>query len=384
MINNNHINGIQKDLLKWFVDNGRHWIPWKLNSNGLPPKNDEFISPYGIWIAEVMLQQTQLNVVLPYWIKWMNTLSCLKTLVEADEHDILMLWSGLGFYSRAKRIHKSSKLLIDKIGKDNISYPLSWPSDLHIWLELPGIGKSTAGSIISSAFNKPFPILDGNVKRIFSRLIASKKTLHNDNERLWKLSTKLLPINRSRDFNQALMDLGATVCTVRRPKCICCPLKKYCLAYINYNPINFPKKKMKKIIPIERIGIGLVFNNNGELIIDQRLDKSSMGGMWEFPGGKKESNESIEETVQRELREELDIEVQVGKKLLSFEHLYSHKKLKFEVYLCKLISGHPKPLASEKILWVEPTGLLDFPFPAANAKIISALFKHLGISRERL
>ncbi|WP_413678726.1 8-oxo-dGTP diphosphatase MutT [Prochlorococcus sp. MIT 0916] len=384
MIKNNLIIGLQKDLLNWFDDYGRHWIPWKLNSDGLPPENGEIISPYGIWIAEIMLQQTQLNVVLPYWEKWMKTFPLLNNLVDSNEHNILMHWRGLGFYSRAMRIQKSSKLLIEHIGKDNTLDPLSWPTDLNSWIVLPGVGKSTAGSIISSAFDKPFPILDGNVKRILSRLIASEKTLDKDQNRLWKLSKQLLPLYRARDFNQALMDLGATVCTLKKPKCLYCPLQQYCLAYINYDPIDFPKKKMKKIIPIEKIGIALVFNSNGDLIIDQRLESSSMGGMWEFPGGKKESNESIEDTIKREVREELGIEVQVGNQLLSFDHSYSHRKLQFEVYLCKLKSGNPKPLASQKILWVAPIRLLDFPFPSANSKIISALLEYLGIECERL
>ena len=138
---------------------------------------------------------------------------------------------------------------------------------------------------------------------------------------------------------------------------------------------------MKKIIPIQEIGIGLVFNKNGELLIDQRRSSSTMGGMWEFPGGKKEPDESIEQTIQREIKEELGIHIQVLEKLLSFEHLYNHKKLYFIVHICKLKAGKPKPIASQKLLWVDPKRLFDFPFPAANTKIISALYKHLAIEK---
>ena len=138
---------------------------------------------------------------------------------------------------------------------------------------------------------------------------------------------------------------------------------------------------MKRIIPVEEIGLGLVFNKNGELLIDKRLEGSRMGGMWEFPGGKKELDESIETTIEREIYEELGIGIKVGEKLLSFEHSYSHKKLYFIVYLCQWKSGKPKPLASQKLLWVDPKRLSDFPFPAANRKIISALYKHLGFEK---
>tara|TARA_B100000902_G_C26707125_1_gene620077 strand:- start:177 stop:602 length:426 start_codon:yes stop_codon:yes gene_type:complete len=141
---------------------------------------------------------------------------------------------------------------------------------------------------------------------------------------------------------------------------------------------------MTKIKPLQEIGIGLVFNESGELLIDQRLESSSMGGMWEFPGGKKNSEESIEKTIERELKEELGIFVRVGEKLLSFEHSYTHKKLCFTVHFCELISGEPKPLASQKLLWVSPEKLLDFPFPAANTKIISELHKHLCIGYKKL
>ena len=180
------------------------------------------------------------------------------------------------------------------------------------------------------------------------------------------------------------MDLGAIICTPKKPVCSFCPLQKLCVAYFKYDPQNFPKKDMKKINPCQEIGIGIVFNKNGELLIDQRLVNSRMGGMWEFAGGKKNSEESIEMTIERELKEELDIVVKVGPKLLSFEHAYTHKKLHFTVHICEWKSGEPKPLTSQKLLWVSPERLSDFPFPAANTKIISELYKHLSIENQKL
>ena len=370
---------IQRILLEWFSDNGRHWIPWKLKKDGSIPKLGESLSPYDIWIAEVMLQQTQLKVVLPYWKKWMNIFPSLIDLAEADLQNVLLIWQGLGYYSRAKRIHQSSKILIEYIGKNRGQSPGDWPVGIDQWMSLPGIGRSTAGSIISSAFDLPTPILDGNVKRIFSRLLAIERITNNDEKTLWEFSSLLILIPRPRDFNQALMDLGALICTPKNPICTSCPLQKFCCAYLKYDPKDFPKKVMKKINLHEEIGLGIVFNNDGKLLIDQRLDNSSMGGMWEFPGGKKNPYETIEETIKRELKEELDIIVEVGAKLLSFQHSYTHKTLYFTVHICELISGEPKPLASQKILWVSPGKLFDFPFPVANTKIISEIHKHLHI-----
>ncbi len=375
---------IQNSLLEWFRENGRHWIPWKLKKDGSMPQSGESLSPYGIWIAEVMLQQTQLKVVIPYWEKWMEVFPSLSSLKEADLENVLMLWQGLGYYSRANRIHQSSKILIEFLGKNTDQDPYSWPNRIDQWMSLPGIGRSTAGSIVSSAFDLPAPILDGNVKRILSRLLAIERKSIKDEKKLWESSSLLISKINPRNFNQALMDLGANICTPQKPSCSSCPLQKFCVAYADYDPNNFPKKEMTRIKPIQEIGIGLVFNKNGKLLIDQRLESSSMGGMWEFPGGKKISSESIENTIERELKEELGIIVKVGQKLLSFEHAYTHKKLYFTVHICEWISGEPKPLASQKLLWVSPDKLFEFPFPAANTKIISELHKHLCIENKKL
>tara|TARA_Y100001968_G_scaffold202561_1_gene186011 strand:- start:553 stop:1551 length:999 start_codon:yes stop_codon:yes gene_type:complete len=320
---------IQNKLLEWFRKDGRHWIPWKLKKDGSIPKSGESISPYEIWIAEVMLQQTQLKVVIPYWEKWMKVFPSLTDLAEANLDNVLLIWQGLGYYSRANRIHQSSKILIKYVGKNRGQDPHFWPVGIDQWMSLPGIGRSTAGSIISSAFDLPTPILDGNVKRIFSRLLASERTSIKDEKRLWEFSSSLISILSPRDFNQALMDLGAIICTPKRPNCSSCPLQKFCVAYTQYDPHNFPKNEMKKIKPLQEIGLGLVFNTNGELLIDQRLESSSMGGMWEFPGGKKTSDETIRDTIARELQEELGIVVQVGAKLLSFEHSYTSQETLF-------------------------------------------------------
>ncbi len=378
------LQDIQNSLLEWFQANGRYWIPWKLKKDGSIPQLGESISPYGIWIAEVMLQQTQLKVVIPYWEKWMKVFPTLTSLSEADLENILMIWQGLGYYSRANRIHQSSKKLVELVGKNIDQDPHSWPQGLDQWMSLPGIGRTTAGSIISSAFDLPTPILDGNVKRILSRLLAIERKSIKDEKKLWTFSSLLISKGSPRDCNQALMDLGTIICTPQKPSCISCPLQKFCVAYRKYDPEDFPKKEMTKIKPSQEIGIGLVFNKNGELLIAQRLESSSMGGMWEFPGGKKTPGESIEKTIERELKEELGIGVKVGEKLLSFEHSYTHKKLYFTVHICEWISGEPKPLASQKLLWVSPDKLNDFPFPSANTKIISELHKHLCIGNKKL
>ncbi len=369
---------LRSELLDWFQENGRHWIPWKLRVNRTQPMPGEVIDPYPIWVAEVMLQQTQLKTVLPYWEKWMETFPTLVDLANADEQEVLLIWQGLGYYLRARRLHQAAIILLDSMGCKQSLDPHSWPKDLESWLALPGIGRSTAGSIISSAFDSPSSILDGNVKRIFARLIGSSKPLSKDKERLWNLSEQFLDRELPRQFNQALMDLGAMVCTSKKPRCEICPFKRNCIAYSSKQPANFPVKDLKKYLPVSVIGIGVVLNADGDVLIDQRLNDGLLGGMWEFPGGKQEIGESIEITIKRELREELAIEVEVQECLIVLDHAYSHMKLHFVVHICKWIAGVPQPLASQQVKWIKPEELFDYPFPAANTKIIGALLKHIS------
>ena len=365
--------GLRRLLLAWWEAHGRHTIPWKRGDAGARPSPGEPLHPYPIWVAEVMLQQTQLLVVLPYWQRWMAAFPSLEALAAAEEHDVLLLWQGLGYYSRARRLHQGARQLLGQ----------PWPRTLESWLALPGIGRSTAGSILSSAFDLPFAILDGNVKRVLARLIASPRPPARQLKVLWQLSELLLDPQRPRAFNQALMDLGATVCTPRNPSCGACPLQGHCAAYAAGDPAAYPVKDAPRELPFQAIGVGVVRNGAGEVLIDQRLNEGLLGGLWEFPGGKQEPGEPIADTIRRELREELAIEAAVGEELIVVDHAYSHKKLRFVVHLCTWLSGDPQPLASQQVRWVRPEQLADFPFPAANARIIAALLERLQAEESR-
>ena len=371
------MENLQKSLLSWFNCNGRHWIPWKLKPNGDIPHSGENLSVYGIWIAEVMLQQTKLKVALPYWKRWMKSFPSLIALANATEQEVLLHWQGLGYYSRARRLYSSAKILV-KVIEPKYSLDTScWSHNVDNWMKLPGIGRSTAGSIISSAFNLPTALLDGNLKRIFSRLLASKIPPINDESRLWKFSEYLLDKKSPRIFNQALMDLGANICTPNNPNCVICPINEHCIAYSFCDPNNFPVKVLKKPIPELVIGIGVVINSSDEILIAQRLQNQSMGGMWEFPGGKQEKNELIERTIAREIKEEIGIDVHIGDKLIAFDHAYTHKKFHFIVHICKIISGEPRPIQSQQLKWVELVDLIQYPFPAANSRIIAKLNEYV-------
>ena len=355
--------GLSAALLAWWELHGRGGIPWKLLPGGVAPAPGQDLDPYGIWIAEVMLQQTQLAVVLPYWVRWMAAFPTVEALAAASLDEVRLQWQGLGYYSRARRLHEAAQRLVGG----------PWPRSLEGWLTLPGIGRTTAGSILSSAFNAPLPILDGNVKRVLARLTAHPRPPCRDDALFWCWSEALLDPVRPRDTNQALMDLGATLCTPRQPHCHRCPWQSHCAAYAAGDPCSWPVTDASKPLPFQVIGVGVVLNAAGEVLIDQRLEEGLLGGMWEFPGGKQEQGETIETCIARELNEEVGIAVTVGDELITVDHAYSHKKLRFVVHLCDWVSGEPQPLASQQVRWVRPDDLKDFAFPAANAKIIAAL-----------
>ena len=360
-----------EQLLGWWQACGRRdpaQKPWMFTADGTWPLPEDSLSPYGIWIAEVMLQQTQLSVVLPYWQRWIKAFPTVNALAAASLEQVRLQWQGLGYYSRARRLHEAARVLVQQ----------PWPRDLDGWIALPGIGRTTAGGILSSAFNAPEPILDGNVKRVLARLHAHERPPSRDQHLFWQRSEALLDPRRPRDFNQALMDLGATVCTPRRLGCDHCPWRESCAAYASGDPSGWPVVEERKPLPFQVIGIGVVINAVGDVLIDQRLEEGLLGGMWEFPGGKQEPGEPIEACIARELMEELGIVVSVGEALITLDHAYSHKKLQFVVHLCDWCSGDPKPLASQQVRWVRPEQLKDYPFPAANARIIDALLGRLN------
>ena len=363
---------LSQSLLAWWEIHGRKdpaLKPWMFTKDGRWPEPHEHFNVLECWIAEVMLQQTQLAVVLPYWRRWMAAFPTVEALAAAPLDQVRLQWQGLGYYSRARRLHESAQVLAGQ----------PWPTTLEQWMSLPGIGRTTAGSILSSAFNTAEPILDGNVKRVLARLQAHPRSPARDQKLFWQWSERLLDARRPRDFNQALMDLGATVCTPRHPTCADCPWRCNCAAYAAGDPCCWPVTDASKPVPFQVIGVGVVMNAEGEVLIDQRLEEGLLGGMWEFPGGKQEPGETIQTCIARELQEELAINVLVGEELITVDHAYSHKKLRFVVHLCTWVTGEPQPLASQQVRWVRPESLKDFPFPAANARIIQSLLRALGL-----
>ncbi len=313
-----------------------------------------------------MLQQTQVKTVIPYYDRWLKAFPTVQALAAADQQAVLKRWEGLGYYARARNLHKAAQQVVAEFEGE-------FPRELEGAIALKGIGRTTAGGILSAAFNALTPILDGNVKRVLSRLIAYPAVPNKAPAPLWQLSEQLIDPEHPRDFNQAIMDLGATLCTRHNPACLLCPWQTNCAAY-NQNIVSrFPMTESRQPLPHKHIGVAVITDSQGNILIDRRKQEGLLGGLWEFPGGKIEPGETAEDCVKREIKEELGIEIAVQDKLITIEHAYTHFKVTLNVFNCKHLSGDPQPLESDEVKWVTLDEIDQYPFPKANSQIIEAM-----------
>jgi len=353
------ITDLQHHLLVWYSQQGRD-LPWRVSRD-----------PYAIWVSEIMLQQTQVKTVIPYYERWLQQFPTVQDLAAAEQQQVLKVWQGLGYYARARNLHRAAQHICAK-------HDGRFPETLEAVLELPGVGRTTAGGILSAAFNQPVPILDGNVKRVLARLIALLIPTRKALSQLWQLSETLLDPVRPRDFNQALMDLGATVCTPRQPNCPHCPWKERCQAYNQGSQSEIPMSETRAPLPHKIIGVAVIWNDQGQVLIDRRRQEGLLGGLWEFPGGKVEPGETLESCIRREIQEELGIDIAVGDRLITVDHTYTHFRVTLNVHHCQHLSGKPQPIECDEVRWVTLQEIDQFPFPKANVRIIEALHQFSG------
>jgi A/G-specific adenine glycosylase len=345
---------LRRALLEWYYQHGRN-LPWRQTQD-----------PYQIWVSEIMLQQTQVKTVIPYYERWLAQFPTVRDLASADQQQVLKAWQGLGYYARARNLHQAAQHIVQQ-------HDSKFPVELAVVLTLPGIGRTTAGGILSAAFNQPVPILDGNVKRVLARLNGLETPPSKALTTLWQTSEQLLDPNYPRDFNQALMDLGATLCTPKNPACLLCPWNSYCRAYQINMQNEIPVSETRAPIPRKQIGVAVIWNEQGQILIDRRRQDGLLGGLWEFPGGKLEPGETVEACIRREILEELGIEIEVGAHLITIEHTYTHFHVTLNVHHCRHLSGEPQPIECDEVRWVDLHQLEQFPFPKANVTIIEAL-----------
>ncbi len=353
---------MQQRLLDWF-DSHRRLLPWR-----------EKRTPYSIWISEIMLQQTRVDTVIPYYQRWFASFPDIYALAAADEQEVLKSWEGLGYYSRARALHRTAKIIVAE-------YDGVFPRSEKELMRLPGIGRYTAGAIASIAFGDPVPALDGNIRRIYARLLDLESPLKSkeSEKALWNIAAEKLIPDRPGDYHEALMDLGATICTPVNPSCDACPIRSYCLAdqrgKTAERPVLLPKAK----IPHFDVTAAVILKQDGleaedcSVLLAQRPSKGLLAGLWEFPGGKLEKEETLEQCLIREIQEELGVTVIIKAPFGSYRHAYTHFRVTLYAYLCEIENQSPQALAAQQIRWVRLDQLDEYPMGKIDRQIAANL-----------
>ena len=347
-------------LTTWFPSAARD-LPWRRTRD-----------PYHIWLSEVMLQQTRVDQALPYYERFLAAFPTLKDLASANLDAVLRCWEGLGYYSRARHFHRAAALVMAR-------HQGQIPADYPAFRALPGVGPYTAAAVLSIAFGLPYAVLDGNVIRVLTRFFAVRDDVKATatRKRLQALADALLDPAAPGLFNEAVMELGATVCTPSAPSCGVCPLQPACRAAALGTQEAFPVSRKKAPIPHYDVAVGLIFDAEGKVFIQRRPEDGLLGGLWEFPGGKREPGETPEDTCRRELREELGVEVAVSGCFHRLNHAYTHFKITLHAFLCRIRQGTPSPRHGAPTAWVLPADLQDYAFPRANRRLIERLLHDL-------
>lgn len=346
------MSDFQTRILNWYERHGRKSLPWQINS-----------TPYTVWISEIMLQQTQVNTVIPYFERFIKQYPTVTKLAKAPEDNVLHLWTGLGYYARARNLHRCAKILVENYNGD-------FPETLDELISLPGIGRSTAGAILSLGFKKPAAILDGNVKRVLARHFAvdgwpgDKKV----QDILWELAESLTPAKQNAQYTQAMMDMGAMICTRSKPQCDACPVIKTCLAYNHERIAEFPGKKAKKSIPTKSTFLIILENSHEELLFEKRPSNGIWGGLWSFPEYQEETLDAFEAFA----TERLQCDMRVSRIGEMFRHTFSHFHLEITPVYCQLEKSILTAAAFTKHSWYCPTQALKLGLSAPVKKLLLA------------
>lgn len=389
-----NIPRLRRALLEYFDSvAGRRELPWR----------DEDADPYRVWVSEVMLQQTRAETVVPYYRRWLRRFPDLDSLAQAGEHEVLKAWEGLGYYRRARYLHRAARVVRERYGGQLPARP----DELKA---LPGIGEYTAGAVASIAFGIPVPAVDGNTRRVLCRMLdqgdPSPSTLR-------RLAVSFVPYDRPGDFNQALMELGATICTPRNPDCEDCPVSDQCLAYERGTQEERPKRRKKKALPHFDIGTAVLVRADGKVLLSRRPAHGLLAGLWEFPGGIVRGDEApaaaairaaqVSLAVIREcgradteraagvcgnpddsIRESAHERVRLGRSvpLGSIDHTFTHRRHTYHPFQFRMPDGmvarnggseRPVGDAGTEVRWTSLADMSTFALPSAQWKIVGLL-----------
>ena len=339
---------LAEKLLQWYKYHGRHDLPWQLRGE-----------PYPVWVSEIMLQQTQVATVIPYYLRFLEQFPHLQDLASADLDTVLHLWSGLGYYARARNLHRSAQII-------TAEFDGNFPTDINTLISLPGIGRSTAGAILALSFGQRHPILDGNVKRVLSRYyrVDGWPGLRETEKQLWQLSDEVTPGNNIAEYTQAIMDLGATVCTRSKPDCATCPLRDNCQALFADQVHAYPGKRAKKSLPVKTTTFLLLKNEDDEIYLTQRPPSGIWGGLWCLP-------ESQQDTEEQWDMINLPVDISVASAGPVIRHTFSHYHLDFTV-IPATVKGNQSDriMESGPAVWYNPANPPELGLAAPIRKLI--------------
>ena len=343
-------------LENWFDQHGTDF-PWRHSRD-----------PYQVWVAAVMLQQTQITTVTPYFKRFIQCFPTVKSLASAAIDTVLKQWEGLGYYARARNLHRAAKIVINEFGG-------VMPETFSELKSLPGVGIYTAATIASVAFRQPVPVLDSVTIRLNLRLDQSRldpKSTRTHRSLFERIKSRIKKSHDPGIFNLGSMELASRICRADSPQCSQCPLPEYCKAYASGFPDRIPAKRSQPKIPHYHIAAGLIWRD-GRLLITRRPENKMLGGLWEFPGGKQENGETLEECLAREIKEELGVDIDVGESFTSVKHAYSHFSITLHTFHCQLHNGKSRSIGVDDFAWVAPAELNDYAFLRADIKIIEEL-----------
>jgi A/G-specific adenine glycosylase len=360
-------SAIAEALVAWH-DQQQRSLPWRSAPAG-------HRDPYQVWISEIMAQQTRIETVIDYFERWMRRFPTIESLASAEQQEVLKQWEGLGYYARARNLHRAAQIVVAEHGG-------TLPVDRAALRRLPGIGDYTVGAILSLAYNQPEPILDGNVKRVLSRLADIEQPIDQPAtlRLLWQQAREVVeaaPPESAGSVNEALMELGALVCVPANPRCLICPVAEYCEARARGTQHERPVTSPKRQTPHYDVTAGVIWQGEigaSPLLIAQRPQEGMLGGLWEFPGGKMEPEDAdLPACLRREIREELGIEIEVDAPVTTVQHAYTHFRITLYAFHARHVTGEPQALGCAAWRWVSVDELDNFPFPVTDRKIIAAL-----------
>ena len=351
---------VRRRLRAWYRRNARD-LPWRRATGNADDH------AYRTWLSEIILQQTRIDQGMPYYDRFIEAYPRIEDLAAASEDDILKLWEGLGYYTRARNLHRCAKVVVE-------AHEGRIPQACEALQRLPGIGRYTACAISSIVFGERVAVVDGNVTRVLSRLFNIESAIEDraTANRLWRLADALVPGRSPGDHNQAMMELGARICLPKAPQCAGCPIRKECDAFEAGVQEQRPVRRPRKRTPHHEVVVAVI-KKKGRYLLGKRPAKGLLGGLWEFPGGKVNPGETHHEALEREVREELGIRVKPGKLIATVNHAYSHFRVTLNVYACTHVAGKPQANSHVEVKWVPKSHFPRYAFPKANHRFLDLL-----------